>query len=88
MLVVLSAYKQLHYQHMDVLCDVDSQDFKAAFDLLVPVIQGLGDVQASESRESTENMLNKTMDFIASVLTTSTEEDGYQRARVSCKRWG
>lgn len=74
LLVVLSAYKQLHQQQKDVLCDVKSGDFKAAFDILLPVIQGLGDVDASHSQEVTEDLLQKTMDFVATVLTTSTSE--------------
>ncbi|TFK49585.1 FAD/NAD-P-binding domain-containing protein [Heliocybe sulcata] len=74
LLVVLSTYKQLHYQDMDVLCDVNTGDFDAAFEILRPVIQGTGDVEASQSRAATEKVLEKTMDFIASVLTTSTSE--------------
>ncbi|KAH8100411.1 FAD/NAD(P)-binding domain-containing protein [Cristinia sonorae] len=74
LLVVLAAYKQLHYQDMDVLSDVDTNSFDAAFDLLRPVIQGTGDVDSAHSREVTENELAKTMDFIASVLTTSSAE--------------
>lgn len=73
---------------MDVLSDVNSGDFNAAFDLLRPVIQGLGDVDASHSRAATESMLSQTMDFIASVLTTSTDdiasakESGYVPAHL------
>jgi flavine halogenase len=74
LLVVLSAYKQLHFQDMDVLSDVNSGDFDAAFDLLRPVIQGLGDFEASHSREVTEEAFSKTMDFVGSVLTTSSED--------------
>lgn len=74
LLVVLSAYKQLHYQNMDILCDVDTGNFDAAFDIIRPVIQGLGDVEASEQRGVMEETLSKTMDFIGSVLTTSTED--------------
>jgi flavine halogenase len=59
---------------MDILCDVNSGDFDAAFSLLRPVIQGLGDIEASHSREVTEETLSKTMDFITSVLTTSSAD--------------
>lgn len=57
-----------------MLSDVVSGDFDTAFDIMRPVIQGLGDVQASHDRASTEEMLGKTMDFIASVLTTPFDE--------------
>jgi hypothetical protein len=79
--VVLSAYKQLHYQDMDVLSDVKSGNFDAAFDLIRPVIQGTGDFEASRERQVTEKNLEKTMDFIASVLTTSSAE--METARTS-----
>ncbi|EPQ52656.1 FAD/NAD P-binding domain-containing protein, partial [Gloeophyllum trabeum ATCC 11539] len=58
LLVVLSAYKQLRYQDMDVLCDVDTGNFNAAFDILRPVIQGTGDVAASQTRAATEETLS------------------------------
>ncbi|KAF9456679.1 hypothetical protein BDZ94DRAFT_330307 [Collybia nuda] len=74
LLVVLSAYKQLRYQNMDILSDVESRDFDAAFELLRPVIQGLGDIDASHSRAVTEETLGKTMDFITSVLITSSSD--------------
>ncbi|KAF9263046.1 FAD/NAD(P)-binding domain-containing protein [Marasmius fiardii PR-910] len=88
LLVVLSAYKQLRNQDMDVLCDVDTGNFDTAFDILRPVIQGMGDIEASRARAATEEELGKTMDFIGSVLTTSTaeinaaREDGYVPAHL------
>ncbi|KXN87001.1 Tryptophan 2-halogenase [Leucoagaricus sp. SymC.cos] len=88
LLVVLSAYKQLRHQDADVLSDVASGDFDTAFDIMRPVIQGLGDVEASHDRTLTEEALEKTMDFVASVLTTpfdevaSARESGYVPAHL------
>lgn len=76
---MLSAYKQLKYQHLDVLCDVNSGDFNAAFELLRPVIQGTGDIEASHSRVLTEETLSRTMDFVGSVLTTSTADINFAK---------
>ncbi|ESK93690.1 radh flavin-dependent halogenase [Moniliophthora roreri MCA 2997] len=43
-IVVLSAYKQLRSQQLNILSDIDEDNFDRAFNFLRPVIQGNGDM--------------------------------------------
>ncbi|KAH6904966.1 hypothetical protein BKA70DRAFT_1373310 [Coprinopsis sp. MPI-PUGE-AT-0042] len=59
LMVVLSIYKQIRSQSLNVMSDVDEDNFDRAFDALRPVIQGTADV----GKKLSDDELNKTMDF-------------------------
>lgn len=64
LLVVLSVYKQIRAQSLNVMSDVGEEDFDRAFDMLRPVIQGTADV----GKKLTDDELDKTMDFCQHVF--------------------
>ncbi|TFK44724.1 hypothetical protein BDQ12DRAFT_673465 [Crucibulum laeve] len=70
LLVVMSAYKQIRAQTINVLADVDEDNFDRAFDILRPVIQGTADV----GKKLTEDELQKTMDFCKDVFAPTDPE--------------
>ncbi|KAH6904965.1 hypothetical protein BKA70DRAFT_1226171 [Coprinopsis sp. MPI-PUGE-AT-0042] len=57
--VVMSAYRQILNQSVDVLSDVDSDGFDDAFEMIRPVIQGTADL----GKAIGESELQKTLDF-------------------------
>jgi len=79
LLVVLGTYKQIRNQSIDVMSDVDEDNFDRAFDLIRPVIQGTADV----GKTLTDDELDKTMDFCRNVFAP-TNPEMYERvlARV------
>ncbi|KAH7915075.1 hypothetical protein BJ138DRAFT_225578 [Hygrophoropsis aurantiaca] len=60
-LVVLSAYKQIRAQNLDILNDVDEDNYDRAFATIRPVIQGASDMGSRLS----EAELNCALDFCA-----------------------
>lgn len=72
--MVLASYKQLRNQDLDVLCDPQSRTFDHAFDLIRPIIQGTGDVEVTKAQAMTQESLGKAVDFVASIMTTSTDD--------------
>ncbi|KAG6831758.1 hypothetical protein H0H92_007910 [Tricholoma furcatifolium] len=74
--VVLSAYKQIRAQHMDILCDVDEDNYDRAFSLLRPVIQGASDM----GKRLSETELQKTLDFCVNLFNPTSPE---QHERLS-----
>jgi len=82
LLVVLGAYKQMRSQQMDVLSDVNEDNFDRAFDLIRPVIQGTADV----GKKLTEDEVQQTMDFVKNVFApTDPEMHAAVQARVDPK---
>ncbi|KAI0305155.1 hypothetical protein B0F90DRAFT_1701776 [Multifurca ochricompacta] len=65
LIVVLSAYKQMHAQSKNVLCDVGDDNFDKAFSFLRPVIQGNADLGPRLSEVEVQNAL----DFCANLFT-------------------
>ncbi|TEB26484.1 FAD/NAD(P)-binding domain-containing protein [Coprinellus micaceus] len=68
--VVMSAYKQIRSQTIDVLSDVDEDNFDRAFDIIRPVIQGSSDV----GKKVTEDELQKALDFCQDVWAPTDPE--------------
>lgn len=70
LVVVMSIYRQIRNQSLDVLSDLDEDNFDRAFDILRPVIQGTADV----GKKLTEDELQKTMDFCTHVFAPADTE--------------
>ncbi|KAJ6558434.1 FAD binding domain-containing protein [Mycena vulgaris] len=68
--VVLSAYKQIRSQSVDVLSDIDEDNFDRAFAFLRPVIQGASDMGATLS----ESELQKSLDFCVNLFNPTSPE--------------
>ncbi|KAJ7690717.1 FAD binding domain-containing protein [Mycena rosella] len=69
--VVLSAYKQIRAQSVDVLSDIDEDNFDRAFAFLRPVIQGASDMGATLS----ETELQKSLDFCVNLFNPTSPEE-------------
>ncbi|KAJ4483596.1 FAD binding domain-containing protein [Lentinula aciculospora] len=79
--VVLSAYKQMRAQSMDVLSDVDEDNFDRAFAYLRPVIQGASDMGTRLS----ESELQRSLDFCINLFNpTSPAEHKAVEGRLAC----
>ncbi|KAF8178542.1 FAD binding domain-containing protein [Mycena galopus ATCC 62051] len=77
--VVLSAYMQIRSsQSVDVLSDIDEDNFDRAFSFLRPVIQGASDM----GKLLSENELQKSLDFCVNLFSPTTPE---QHDRVASK---
>ncbi|KAF5379550.1 hypothetical protein D9757_009275 [Collybiopsis confluens] len=70
-LVVMSAYKQLRAQNLDVLNDIDEDNYDRAFAFLRPVIQGSADMGV----RLYEKELQDSLDFCANVFSPTSPED-------------
>ncbi|KAL0568624.1 hypothetical protein V5O48_013360 [Marasmius crinis-equi] len=70
-LVVLSAYKQLRSQHLDILSDVNEDNFDRAFAFIRPVIQGNADMGV----RLYERELKDCLDFCSKVFNATSPED-------------
>ncbi|KAG2002536.1 hypothetical protein CC2G_004719 [Coprinopsis cinerea AmutBmut pab1-1] len=70
LIVVLSVYKQIRAQSLDVMSDVDEDNFDRAFDMLRPVIQGTADV----GKKLTDDELQKTLDFCQHVFAAADND--------------
>ncbi|KAJ7188603.1 FAD binding domain-containing protein [Mycena filopes] len=69
--VVLSAYKQIrNSQSVDVLSDIDEDNFDRAFSFLRPVIQGASDMGTLLS----ETELQKSLDFCVNLFNPTSPE--------------
>ncbi|KAF5320184.1 hypothetical protein D9611_010302 [Ephemerocybe angulata] len=68
--VVMSAYKQIRSQSVDVLSDVDEDNFDRAFDIIRPVIQGTSDV----GKKVTEDELQRALTFCQDVWAPTDPE--------------
>ncbi|KAJ7496994.1 FAD binding domain-containing protein [Mycena latifolia] len=68
--VVLSAYKQIRSQSVDVLSDINEDNFDRAFAFLRPVIQGASDMGATLS----ETELQKSLDFCVNLFNPTSPE--------------
>ncbi|KAK7045665.1 hypothetical protein VNI00_007498 [Paramarasmius palmivorus] len=74
--VVLSAYKQLRSQDIDILSDIDEDNYDRAFGFLRPIIQGNGDMGVRlHGRE-----LADCMEFCAKLFNPTNPED-HERLR-------
>ncbi|KAF9268721.1 FAD/NAD(P)-binding domain-containing protein [Marasmius fiardii PR-910] len=70
-LVVLSAYKQLRAQDLDVLSDVDEDNYDRAFAFIRPVIQGNADIGV----RLYERELSECLDFCVKLFNPTSPED-------------
>ncbi|RXW20299.1 hypothetical protein EST38_g5554 [Candolleomyces aberdarensis] len=70
LVVVMSVYRQIRNQSLDVLSDVEEDNFDRAFDILRPVIQGTADV----GKKLSEDELQKTMDFCQHVFAPADND--------------
>ncbi|KAG7090997.1 hypothetical protein E1B28_010064 [Marasmius oreades] len=70
-LVVLSAYKQLRAQNLDILSDVDEDNYDRAFAFIRPVIQGGADVGV----RLYERELSECLDFCVKLFNPTSPED-------------
>ncbi|KAJ2923819.1 hypothetical protein H1R20_g13276, partial [Candolleomyces eurysporus] len=68
--VVMSAYKQIRSQTIDVYSDVDEDNFDRAFDIIRPVIQGSSDV----GKKVTEDELQKALSFCEDIWAPTDPE--------------
>jgi flavin-dependent dehydrogenase len=77
LLLVLTSYKQMRNQKLDVLSGVDEDNFDRAFDLIRPIIQGTHDV----NRKITETEVEEVMEFLnpiaAAPINPLFEEDHF-----------
>ncbi|KAG5725691.1 hypothetical protein E4T56_gene7323 [Termitomyces sp. T112] len=78
-IVVLSAYKQIRAQKMDILCDIDEDNYDRAFAFLRPVIQGASDMGVRLS----ETELQKSLDFCVSLFNPTSPEQHERLSRSS-----
>lgn len=69
-MVVLSAYKQIRSQTIDILSDINEDNYDRAFSFLRPVIQGASDMGARLS----ETELQKSLDFCVNLFNPTTPE--------------
>lgn len=69
-LVVLSAYKQIRSQKVDVLCEFEEDNFDRAFQLIRPVIQGASDMGTQLS----EPELQRCLDFCVKLFNPTTPD--------------
>ncbi|KAF8348367.1 FAD binding domain-containing protein [Amanita rubescens] len=74
--VVLSAYKQIRAQNVDVLSDISEDNYDRAFAFLRPVIQGASDMGTRLS----ESELQKSLDFCVNLFNPTSPE---QHERLS-----
>ncbi|KAI0769406.1 FAD/NAD-P-binding domain-containing protein [Trametes elegans] len=70
LIVVLSAYKQIRAQNVNVLMDVEESNFDKAFSFLRPVIQGGADMGARLS----EDEVQRALDFCVHLFDPTTPE--------------
>ncbi|TFK18106.1 hypothetical protein FA15DRAFT_698203 [Coprinopsis marcescibilis] len=78
-LVVMSAYQQIRSQSVDILSDVDEDNFDRAFDIIRPVIQGTADV----GQNLTKSDLSKTLEFCQVSPAVWAPVDPEMQAEVS-----
>jgi len=69
-LVVLSAYKQLRAQNMNILSDIDEDNYDRAFAFLRPVIQGNAEMGA----RLYERELQESLDFCVKLFSATSPE--------------
>ncbi|KAF9460768.1 hypothetical protein BDZ94DRAFT_1169211 [Collybia nuda] len=69
--VVLSAYKQIRAQSIDILSDIDEDNYDRAFGFLRPLIQGASDMGTRLS----ETELQKSLDFCVNLFNPTSPED-------------
>ncbi|KAH7926941.1 FAD/NAD(P)-binding domain-containing protein [Leucogyrophana mollusca] len=69
-LVVLSAYKQIRAQNVDVLSEVDEDNYDRAFAAIRPVIQGASDMGSRLS----DAELGRALDFCAKFFNPTSAE--------------
>ncbi|KAG6837830.1 hypothetical protein H0H93_016198 [Arthromyces matolae] len=74
--VVLSAYKQIRAQNLDILSDIDEDNYDRAFAYLRPVIQGASDM----GKRLSETELQKSLEFCVKLFNPTTPE---QHERLS-----
>ncbi|KAF5386114.1 hypothetical protein D9615_002277 [Tricholomella constricta] len=74
--VVMSAYKQIRAQNIDILSDIDEDNYDRAFSFLRPVIQGASDM----GKRLSETELQKSLDFCVNLFNPTSPE---QHERLS-----
>ncbi|KAF8070432.1 FAD binding domain-containing protein [Lyophyllum atratum] len=74
--VVLSAYKQIRAQSIDILSDINEDNYDRAFSFLRPVIQGASDM----GKRLSETELQKSLDFCVNLFNPTSPE---QHERIS-----
>ncbi|KZT69721.1 FAD/NAD(P)-binding domain-containing protein [Daedalea quercina L-15889] len=81
LVVVLSAYKQIRSQSVNVLADISENSFDKAFAFLRPVIQGGAEMGARRS----EDELQQALDFCVHLFnpTTPEQHENVRRALAS-----
>ncbi|KAF9077887.1 hypothetical protein BDP27DRAFT_1207886 [Rhodocollybia butyracea] len=70
-LVVMSAYKQLRAQNMNVLTDIDEDNYDRAFAFLRPIIQGNADMGV----RLYEQELQDSLDFCVKLFSPTSPEE-------------
>ncbi|KAJ3980955.1 hypothetical protein F5890DRAFT_1418594 [Lentinula detonsa] len=78
-LVVLSAYKQLRAHNLNVLSDIDEDNYDRAFAFLRPVIQG----NAEMGVRLYEHELQESLDFCVKLFSATSPESHTQLAASS-----
>lgn len=76
--VVLSAYKQIRAQQIDVLSDIDEDNYDRAFAFLRPVIQGASDMGTRLS----ETELQNSLDFCVNLFNPTLPEQHERLSRL------
>lgn len=64
LVLVLGSYEQIRNQNMNVLSEIDEDNFDRAFDFIRPIIQGTADV----NRRLTENEVEQSMTYMRDVF--------------------
>ncbi|KAF9002901.1 radH flavin-dependent halogenase [Cyathus striatus] len=76
LVVVLSAYKQMHSQNSPILADIDEESFDRAFGHFRSIIQGISDITMPSMGKLTQDELSRTLDFCAKAyLPPSLDEE-------------
>ncbi|KIL62531.1 hypothetical protein M378DRAFT_165552 [Amanita muscaria Koide BX008] len=76
--VVLSAYKQIRAQNVEVLSDISEDNYDRAFAFLRPVIQGASDMGSRLS----DSELQRSLDFCVNLFNPTSPEQ-HERLRSS-----
>lgn len=71
LVIVLGSYEQIRNQNLDVLSDIDEDNFDRAFNMIRPIIQGTADV----NKRLTENEVEQTMDYMRNIVFTKVSDD-------------
>ncbi|KIK53525.1 hypothetical protein GYMLUDRAFT_77435 [Collybiopsis luxurians FD-317 M1] len=83
LIVVLSTYRQIRSQSMDVLCDVGEDNFDKAFLRIRPLIHGSADMGPKLS----EVEVQQALDFCTNMFSTTPEMHQEVRRMIKSTSW-